>query len=104
MTVWLLLLLDHSNVGITHLLQDTRDRPETGAIQRCVHDGDIFIHFFPEQHRLCFDLVYESSVDLLRDVPDTPRCQSFLKAAGLDIGKDIQLLNLRQNLSGGLPW
>ena len=100
--VRLLLLLDHRDVGVAHLLQGAGHGLQTGAVQRAVHDGHIFVGFFAKQDGLALDLLHEGGVDLFRDVPDAAIFHVCFKIAGLDICKDIQLLNLSKDLSCGL--
>ena len=98
----LLLLLDHRDVGVAHLLQGAGHRLQTGAIQRAVHDGHILINLFTKQNRLALDLLHEGSVDLIRDVLDAAVCHVCFKITGLDVCKDIQFLDLRQNFRSDL--
>ena len=100
--VRLLLLLDHRNVGVAHLLQGAGHGLQTGAVQRTVHDGHILVDFFAKQDGLALDLLYEGGVDLVRDVPDAAVCHASFKAAGPDICKDVQFLDLGQNLRSSL--
>ena len=100
--VRLLLLIDHRNVGVAHLLQSACHRLQTGAVQRAVHDSHILIDFLAKQNRLALDLLHECGVDLVRDVLDAAVCHTCFKIAGLDIGKDVQLLDLSQNFCCGL--
>ena len=46
-------------------------------------------------------MLHECGVDFVRDVLDAAVCHACFKIAGLDVGKDIQLLNFSQNLSSG---
>ena len=48
-TVRLLLLLDHRDVGVAHFLQGAAHRLQTGAVQRAVHNGHILIDLFSKQ-------------------------------------------------------
>ncbi|OJG25599.1 hypothetical protein RR47_GL001648 [Enterococcus columbae DSM 7374 = ATCC 51263] len=98
----LLLLLDHRDVAVAHLLQGASHRLQTGAIQRAVHDGHILINLFTKQNRLTLDLFHEGGVDLIRDVLDAAVCHACFKITGLDVCKDIQFFNLRQNFRSSL--
>lgn len=48
------------------------------------------------------DLFHEGGVDLIRDVLDAAVCHACFKVTGLDVCKDIQFLDLRQNFRSGL--
>ena len=101
-SVRLLLLFDHGDVSVAHLLQSACHRLQASAVQRAIHDGYILIDFFAKQNRLALDLLHECGVDFIRDVLDPAVCHACFKIAGLDVGKDVQLLNLSKNLRCGL--
>ena len=48
-SVWLLLLLDHRNVSVTHLLQGAGHWLQPRTIQRAVHDGYILVDVLAKQ-------------------------------------------------------
>ena len=101
-SVRLLLLFDHGDVGVAHLLQSAGHRLQTGAVQRAVHDSHILIDLFAKQNRLALDLLHECSVDLIRDVLDTAVCHACFKIAGHDVRKNVQLLDFSQNFRSNL--
>ena len=101
-SVRLLLLLDHRDVGVAHLLQGAGHRLQASAVQRAVHDSHVLVDLFAKQNRLALDLLHESGVDLVRDVLDAAVCHTRFKIAGLDVCKDVQLLDLSQNFCCGL--
>ena len=101
-SVRLLLLLDHGDVGIAHFFQGAGHRLQAGAVQRTVHDGCVLVDLLAKQDRLSLDLFHKGGVDLVRDVLDTAVCHACFKIAGLDVRKDIQLLDFGQDLRSGL--
>ena len=98
MSVWLLLLLDHRNVSVTHLLQGAGHWLQPRTIQRAVHDGYILVDALAKQDRLILDLFYKCSVDLIRNIPDATVCHACFKVAGLNVRKDVKFFNLSKNL------
>ena len=92
-----LLLLDHRDVSIAHLLQGAGHRLQTGAVQWAVNNSHILVDFFAKQDRLILDLIYKGSVDLIRNILDIAICKTRLKIAVLYIRKDIQLFDFSQN-------
>ena len=97
----LLLLLDHRDVGVAHLLQGAGHGLQAGAVQRAVHDGHILVDGLAKQDRLALDLLHECGIDLIRDVLDAAACHACFKVAGPDVGKDVQLLDFSQNFRSG---
>ena len=101
-SVRLLLFLNHGDVGVAHLLQSAGHRLQASAVQRAVHNGHILIDLFAKQSRLALDLLHECGIDLVRDVLDAAVCHTCFKVAGLDVGKNVQLLDLGKDFCSGL--
>ena len=101
-SVRLLLLLDHGDIGVAHLFQGAGHRLQAGAVQRAINDSHVLVDLFAKQNRLALDLLHECGIDLVRDVPDAAVCHASFKAAGPDICKNVQFLDFGQDLCSSL--
>ena len=102
MAIGLFLLRDHCNIGIAHFFQRAGHGLQSGTVQRAIHNGNISVDLFAEQHRLALHFLHEGRINIIRNIPDRSACNIRFKGTVLNIRKDVQLFDLCQDLRCGL--
>ena len=102
MAIGLFLLRHHCNIGIAHFFQRAGHGLQPGTVQRAIHNGNISVDLFAEQHRLALHFLHKGRINIIRDIPDRSVCNIRFKGTVLNIRKDVQLFDLCQDLRCGL--
>ena len=100
--VRLFLLGDDANVGEPGFAQGAGDGFEASAVQGRIHNGEIAVDFIPEKDGLTLYLFGKGGEDFLRDVADQTGGEGCVKISPLDIGKNVQRVDLGKDSGGRL--